>query len=463
MRSIYQSFTVIVLLSLISLFSSEMANAQNLPTLGDFREVAPAWHPNGSTIAVAQSTSITIYDAQTLNIITVLNGHTDEVQAIAWHPNGTQLASGGRDNLIYIWDISTSTIVQIYNAHTDNIVSIDWSPDGSRIVSTAQNGDNNMHIWNTNTGATNITAKSGTGGNVKYNINGGQISLVVGYSVVVLDSSLLSEIVDIRTDDFGPINLYDRTNLVEIATWETNGNRLATGNIGGSVYVWNAATLQPINVLIATPNHNPTAITNPGATWVRDVVFTGDGDDRIISVTADGTLKVWNATTFSEIDTRQIQPVMAATFSPNGEQLAIIPQGTTNSVMIESTADLVANRTPIAEAGDPITVSNCDSNGGAALNSQGFTFPPTTPPPRDPNLRLDATASYDVDGTIATYEWRDAGGVVVANTAIADLVVINGFTTVTTTYTLTITDDDGAIHTDTIPVTIVSAAEPCLD
>jgi transcription initiation factor TFIID subunit 5 len=38
--------------------------------------------------------------------VSVLEGHTDEVWALAWSGDGSLLASGSKDNTLLLWDLS---------------------------------------------------------------------------------------------------------------------------------------------------------------------------------------------------------------------------------------------------------------------------------------------------------------------------------------------------------------------
>ncbi|QOY52619.1 DUF1566 domain-containing protein [Candidatus Sulfurimonas baltica] len=66
------------------------------------------------------------------------------------------------------------------------------------------------------------------------------------------------------------------------------------------------------------------------------------------------------------------------------------------------------------------------------------------------SVTLDATASSDSDGTIASHEWKD--GTTVLSTAVS--FSKSDFTVGTHTITLTVTDNGGATATDTVVVTV---------
>ncbi|WKN32537.1 PKD domain-containing protein [Porifericola rhodea] len=93
-----------------------------------------------------------------------------------------------------------------------------------------------------------------------------------------------------------------------------------------------------------------------------------------------------------------------------------------------------SNALPVADAGTDITVTDSDGN-----NVESVT--------------LDGSNSVDSDGSIVSYSWSD-GSTEVATTAVATLDAPVG----TTTYTLTVTDDQGAKASDGVVVTVNDAS-----
>jgi hypothetical protein len=89
-----------------------------------------------------------------------------------------------------------------------------------------------------------------------------------------------------------------------------------------------------------------------------------------------------------------------------------------------------SNLPPVADAGPDRTIVDSGGDGQELVT-------------------LDAGASSDSDGTIASYEWRE-GETVVGLVATAEVWLSVG----THTLTLTVTDDDGATATDSVVITV---------
>ncbi|TKF05122.1 glycosyl hydrolase family 18 protein [Vibrio kanaloae] len=74
------------------------------------------------------------------------------------------------------------------------------------------------------------------------------------------------------------------------------------------------------------------------------------------------------------------------------------------------------------------------------------------------SVSLDGSASKDSDGTIASYVWSQVSGTAVTlangNTAVANFDVVEVTQQETLTFSLTVTDNEGATSTDTVVVTV---------
>ena len=68
---------------------------------------ALAFAPDGRRLAVARGREVLLLDSAAPGDATVLQGHQEEVLAVAWHPSQTRVASAARDGTIRVWNSDT--------------------------------------------------------------------------------------------------------------------------------------------------------------------------------------------------------------------------------------------------------------------------------------------------------------------------------------------------------------------
>ena len=105
----------------------------------------------------------------------------------------------------------------------------------------------------------------------------------------------------------------------------------------------------------------------------------------------------------------------------------------------DEAAPSTGNQPPVADAGPYQTVSDADGNGVEAVT-------------------LDGSGSYDPDGSIDSYEWKE-GADVLSNAKL----FTDNFALGTHTVTLTVTDDGGASSSDDVIVTVNANQPPVAD
>ena len=96
------------------------------------------------------SNDIIILYATTGTNLSVLSGHSDEVNSLAFSLDGALLVSGSNDKTVKLWDIQTGGVIRTFHGHTNWVQSVSISPDCTTIASGLK--DKNIHLWNPQTG-----------------------------------------------------------------------------------------------------------------------------------------------------------------------------------------------------------------------------------------------------------------------------------------------------------------------
>jgi len=82
-----------------------------------------------------------------------LVGHRQEVCGLKWSPDNQHLASGGNDNRLFVWNSSSLTPVQTYTEHLAAVKAIAWSPHHHGLLASGGGtADRCIRFWNTLTG-----------------------------------------------------------------------------------------------------------------------------------------------------------------------------------------------------------------------------------------------------------------------------------------------------------------------
>jgi WD40 repeat protein/serine/threonine protein kinase len=111
-----------------------------------------AYSPDGSRLATIGEggNSVCVWDLDTSDISTTLQGHELRVFDIAYSPDGSRLATAGQDGTARIWDPNTGDLIATLRGHKHPIIDIAYSPDGSRLATASD--DQTARVWNPNTG-----------------------------------------------------------------------------------------------------------------------------------------------------------------------------------------------------------------------------------------------------------------------------------------------------------------------
>jgi hypothetical protein len=110
-----------------------------------------------TTVPVARTNAILVWDSNTVSQVAVLSGHTARVNTLAFSPDGALLASGSGaidpnsppDFTIRLWDAATGEQRSVLEGHTAPVRSVAFSPDGMLLASGSLDGT--VRLWDVET------------------------------------------------------------------------------------------------------------------------------------------------------------------------------------------------------------------------------------------------------------------------------------------------------------------------
>jgi roadblock/LC7 domain-containing protein len=81
----------------------------------------------------------------------VLEGHSDEVNAVVFSPDGHLVASASNDSTVRVWETATGACRSVLEGHSGPVSAVVFSPDGQLVASAST--DSTVRVWETATGA----------------------------------------------------------------------------------------------------------------------------------------------------------------------------------------------------------------------------------------------------------------------------------------------------------------------
>jgi len=235
----------------------------------------------------------------------------------------------------------------------------------------------------------------------------------------------------------------DSDGTISSYVWEENSSQIATGS-GPSVTLDVGAHTIDLTVtdndggtdtdaVVIDVNDPPTADAGSDLSEYdsddsgdEDVVLDGSG-----SSDSDGAIAsyVWQEDS-TQIATG-VTPTVTLDVDTHTIDLTVTDDdGATDSDSVTVTINAYVNIGPVADAGPDQIVTDSDESGSE-------------------NVTLDASGSYDDDGTISSYVWEENSSQIATGVSPTVSLAVGDHT-----IDLTVTDDDSATDTDTVVVTV---------
>ncbi|WP_165223999.1 WD40 repeat domain-containing serine/threonine protein kinase [Aquisphaera insulae] len=107
---------------------------------------AVSFAPDGRSVAVADGEgTVTIRDAETLDVRLTIRGPSDRLIGLAYAADGRSIATHGTSGVIRIWDALTGQEILVLKGHKAQINGVAFAPDQSSLASCSHDGE--VKLW----------------------------------------------------------------------------------------------------------------------------------------------------------------------------------------------------------------------------------------------------------------------------------------------------------------------------
>jgi WD40 repeat protein len=317
---------------------------------------AAIWSPDGTQLATGGDDGMVfIWDPETSEKKITIEPQGGIVWSLAWSPDGKKLVIGTDDKLVRVWDLVTNQLDIQLGGHNDFITHVAWSPDGERFASGASDGT--VRVWKAYPGAVDTSEYPSVNG-LDWSSDSRFLALPMGEPPALLildvttgkttvpktefndfigwaveyspdDGFLLLRVGTGLQEDFSnphPLYVVDTTTgetVLEIpsrdgtfirdASWSPDGNRIATGTVGGAIDIWDF----PTGKLLRSTAYEQKA-------FVGDLDWSPDGT-RLITGGMEPVARIWDAESGKELLTLEgFKPPSGAwsmSWSPDGKYI----------------------------------------------------------------------------------------------------------------------------------------------
>jgi WD40 repeat protein len=272
--------------------------------------LALAWSPDGKLLAVAAGQSVHLIDAGTLAEQRSLPVGA-WAGSLAFRPDGSLLALAAKDGTLQVWRLADGQQLCKLEAHHPGAKSVDFSPDGRWLASTGN--DAYVRLWDMSV----LTSSGECDQTPSAELIGGTFS--VPFAVFNPDGSVIASI-DYQTILLREVPSQRLAGTLSLdasmfsLAYSPDGSLLASGDLGNTVRVWDAASGELLHTLVrpGLPNE-----------FIWSVAFSPDGK-LLAAGSSDATVSLWDAVTGKLVRefNGHTQAVTGVAFSPDGLRLA---------------------------------------------------------------------------------------------------------------------------------------------
>ena len=272
------------------------------------RALAVAFSLDGKWLASGGANEILVWEIGVDEPMYSLTGHTGKIEDLAFRSDGN-LVSASLDGTIRLWNIREQQEIRAFEGHAGQVTSVDLNADGSRLVSGSR--DRTLKLWAADTGESLLTLEGHTDvvWSVAFSPDG---------SIIAPDQRMARCVFGMPLMVCNFIAWMDIHKVCFLLRSIRMAIFIASGARDGTVRLWN------INPVAPGGTHGE---TEPFATYDRQIMsvrFNPNG--RLLAIgllnsPLDNTLKLWDVSAHSELQSFDTQIIHDLSFSPTRPQL----------------------------------------------------------------------------------------------------------------------------------------------
>ncbi len=215
---------------------------------------------DGTRLALGGHGELSLWAADTGELVARLQRHTDDVNAVDMSPDANRLVTGSADGVVRIWTSESDAPPMVLYGHAAKVNSVSYSPDGLLVASASD--DETVRLWDASSGR--------------------ELAILNGHK-----------------------------DCVNAVCFSPTGTRLLTGSDDESVAIWD------------TIENNQGAIhIQPPALFCSSAI--SKGGSLIVTATYDGLTQLWNTGTGSLLGSlRTDEQVILVSFGSSDTQIII--------------------------------------------------------------------------------------------------------------------------------------------
>jgi WD40 repeat protein len=313
------------------------------------------YSPDGRRVATGGADgTASVWDAHTGEELMRLAGHTGEVYSVPFTPDGSTLLTASRDITTRIWDVTLAGERDWLTVPGPSLRlgGVAFSPDGRTFAVPAD--PSGVTIRETETGDVEmeLAGHDAVLWDLAYSPDGRLLAGSPGTGVRFrAPENRTVPVWDVRTGKL-VASLEGHEDQVSAVEFSPDGRTVVTASFDGTLRSWDTATWRPMRESDAGGDAYGLAFSPDGrwlvagigtypdvrvydaetfelrgrleghADYIQDLAFLGD--DRVLSASGDGTVKLWDLSTLEEIMTLggHAGPVTNVDVSPDGRLIA---------------------------------------------------------------------------------------------------------------------------------------------